>query len=354
MPSVSPTHRKWRMYLSGGLVLVVLGATVTLGLSLYGQHNANRVQEVARIVDELKGFAGGMAETADRSLSAIDMMMMEMNGALSILRDNGDQWERWPAERGYKFLHARITRTGMPQVRDFALFEQGGTQLFHSSLNPAPQITIKDRPYFKELLSGAREASWGPYKGRNTGTYTFAIAHRLDDRSGHFAGILFAAIEPDYFQGVCDQLRPDTAMSGLFVNRVGIIIAACNGAGQIDMPAEKVIGQGALDATKSLPTFDALASTRTIVFHRELRGHPGISVIGTANTSNFTAVRLTGFGCSSKLLIGKDFLAAVTCPRLEHWLAVRQVGAFCTPGGSDVCRQDAVLPSHGFPATESI
>lgn len=285
MPSVSATRRKWRLGLSGGLVLVVLGATATLGLSLLEQHKANRVQEVARIVEVLKGFTGGMAETADRSLSAIDMIMGEMKGALSILRDNGDHWQNWTADHGYEFLHARITRSGMPQVRDFALFDHTGKQLFHSSLKTAPSISIQDRPYFKEIIGGASDASWGPYKGRNTGNYTFAIAHRLEDSVKGFSGVLFAAVEPDYFQVVCNQLRPDAAMSGLFVNRDGIIIAACNGLDQIDMPAVKVIGQDTLDITGSNPSYDALASAKTIIFHRQLQGHPGISVIGTASTA---------------------------------------------------------------------
>ena len=284
MPSVNSTRRKWRLCISGGLVLVVLGATAILGLSLLAQHKENRIQEVARIVEVLKGFTGGMAETADRSLSAIDMIMVEMKGALSILRDNGDHWQNWPADHGYEFLHARITRSGMPQVRDFALFDHSGKQLFHSSINPAPSITIQDRPYFKEIKNGADEVSWGPYRGRNTGNYTFAIAHRLEDSTKSFSGVLFAAVEPDYFQVVCNQLRPDAAMSGMFVNREGIIIAACNGLGQIDMPAVKIIGQDALDTTQSNPDYDALASAQTIVFHRQLRSHPGISVIGTAST----------------------------------------------------------------------
>jgi len=121
-------------------VLVALAATATLGVILLAQHQASRTEEVVRIVAVLKGFASGMAETADRSLSAIDMALVEMKGALSILADSGDHWQDWPANRGHTFLHARKLRAGMPQVRDFALYDRDGWQLFHSSMTPAPHI----------------------------------------------------------------------------------------------------------------------------------------------------------------------------------------------------------------------
>jgi len=270
-------------------VLVALAATATLGVILLAQHQASRTEEVVRIVAVLKGFASGMAETADRSLSAIDMALVEMKGALSILADSGDHWQDWPANRGHTFLHARKLRAGMPQVRDFALYDRDGWQLFHSSMTPAPHISVADRPYFEELKNGSVSAVYGPYRGRNTITYTFAIAHRLEDRPDAFSGVLFAGIEPDYFRNVCEQLRPDPAMSGMFVNLKGIIVAACNGPGRVDTPVAAAIGDNPLDITFAMPSFESFRSARTIVFRHDLPAHPGVSVVVTANTKALLA-----------------------------------------------------------------
>ena len=64
----------------------------------------------------------------------------------------------------------------MPQLRDLILFDRVGQQHFISTYFPSPRINVRDRPYFVALEQGDRAATFGPYIGRNSGRYTYALA----------------------------------------------------------------------------------------------------------------------------------------------------------------------------------
>ncbi|NJD24384.1 MAG: sensor histidine kinase [Betaproteobacteria bacterium] len=164
-----------------------------------------------------------LAEHASRTFEAVDILLREVAGDLS--ERKGD-WETWTPPRGWEYISQRHSRT-LPQLRDLAVFDRQGEQRFISTYFPAPRINVRDRPYFATLEGGAATAVFGPYVGRNSGRYTYALARRITGARGEFAGVAFAAIEPGYFHDFCWSNRLADDFEAVLVNAGGLVVASC-------------------------------------------------------------------------------------------------------------------------------
>nr|MBL8409895.1 hypothetical protein [Dechloromonas sp.] len=171
----------------------------------------------------LQHFGIMMAEHTARSFEAIDVLLREMASDLS---HNRRDWEKWEAATGWEYVAQRHSRS-MPQLRDLIIFDRNGDQRFISTYFPPPHINVRDRPYFVALENGAEASSYGPYIGRNSARYTYAIARRIAGQDGHFAGAAFAAIEPAYLQDFCWSNRLSDDFEAVLINAKGQIIGSC-------------------------------------------------------------------------------------------------------------------------------
>jgi signal transduction histidine kinase len=171
----------------------------------------------------LQHFGIMMAEHTARTFEAIDVLLRETATDLS---GNHRDWESWESSKGWEYIAQRHSRT-MPQLRDLIIFDRHGNQRFISTQFPTPNINVKDRPYFITLEGGADGTTFGPYIGRNSGRYTYAIGRRLNGDNGVFSGIVFAAIEPGYLQDFCWSNRLADDFEAVLTNSRGEIIASC-------------------------------------------------------------------------------------------------------------------------------
>ncbi|MBK8320701.1 MAG: hypothetical protein IPL05_19910 [Betaproteobacteria bacterium] len=130
----------------------------------------------------LQHFSIMMAEHTARAFEGIDVLLRETALDLS---HNRAGWETWEASKGWEYIAQRHSRA-MPQMRDLIIFDRDGNQRFISTYFPAPQINIKDRPYFQAIENGTDAATWGPYIGRNSGRYSYALARRIIDAKQAF------------------------------------------------------------------------------------------------------------------------------------------------------------------------
>lgn len=184
----------------------------------------------------IQHFGIMMSEHTARSFEAVDVLLREMSTDLT---RNRNQWERWSSSQGWEYVAQRHSRA-MPQLRDLIIFDSVGNQRFISSYFPTPRINVHDRPYFRALSEGAESTTWGPYVGRNSGRYTYALARRINDEAGSLNGVVFAAIEPDYLQDFCWSNRLSDDFEAVLINAEGRIIASCRPA---DLSAQSpVIG----------------------------------------------------------------------------------------------------------------
>lgn len=183
---------------------------------------SSRQQELEAGLHNVNRFSYLVAENIGRSFDAVDLLTNELRGQFS----QSANWTQWDEAKGHQVLAERKTRA-LPQLRDFAVYDRDGVQHFHSTLMPAPRIKIDDRPYFKALKQGADRALYGPFKGRNSGKFTYTLSRRIHGPAGQFTGVMFAAIEPTHFQTLCHDSMPSEQFELYLTNREGQIISGC-------------------------------------------------------------------------------------------------------------------------------
>jgi len=183
----------------------------------------SRHRDITNGERRLQHFGIMMAEHTARSFEAVDVLLRETATDLS---RNRHGWEQWTPTKGWEYIAQRHSRA-MPQVRDLILFDRYGNQRFISTYFPAPHINVKDRPYFVALENGADASTYGPYIGRNSGRYTYAIARRIIGENGQFAGAAFGAMEPAYLQDFCWSNRLSDDFETVLLNGKGQIVASC-------------------------------------------------------------------------------------------------------------------------------
>jgi signal transduction histidine kinase len=204
-------------------IVVALLGTLAVAAAFLGDLLLSRESELAAGERRVQEFGVMLGEHTARSFEAVDILLREIAADLS---DKPHDWERWDQRRGYEYLAKRHSRS-LPQLRDLILFDRQGLQRFISTYFPTPRINVRDRPYFVALEQGQAATTFGPYIGRNSGRYTYALARRIVDARRNFAGIAFAAIEPAYFQHFCWANRLADDFESVIINAKGQVIASC-------------------------------------------------------------------------------------------------------------------------------
>lgn len=204
-------------------LIVALAGTLTILLVFLADLVLARHRDLEAGERRLQHFGIMMAEHTARTFEALDVLLRETSTDLSL---NQREWEKWDESRGWQYIAQRHSRA-MPQLRDLIIFDRLGNQRFISTYFPSPKINVRDRPYFQALEAGAEAATFGPYIGRNSGRYTYAIARRIAGNGSSFAGAVFAAIEPDYLQDFCWSNRLSDDFEAVLANAKGEIVASC-------------------------------------------------------------------------------------------------------------------------------
>lgn len=221
----------------------------------------------------LQHFGIMMAEHTARAFEAVDVLLREMSVDLSHNRRN---WEKWEASEGWEYVAQRHSRA-MPQLRDLIIFDREGNQRFISTYFPTPYINVKDRPYFETLENGAESTTYGPYIGRNSGRYSYAIGHRITAEDDSFVGVAFAAIEPGYLQDFCWSNRLSDDFEAVLINAKGQIVASCRPT----------------DLSRQSPVLGSLAAET--LFNGELRGLVPASGLANGNDLLLSVSPVPGF-----------------------------------------------------------
>ncbi len=205
------------------VLLILLIGTLTVVAAHVGDLIASRERELTIGELRVEHFGIMIGEHTARSFEAVDILLREI--AIDLSEDTHD-WTNWQPVQGWNYLAARHSHS-LPQLRDLIIFDRDGRQLFISTYFPTPHINVRDRPYFAALKAGQMRTTFGPYIGRNSGRYTYAVARRINDANKGFAGIAFAAIETGYFQDFCWSNRLADDFESVIINAGGQIVATC-------------------------------------------------------------------------------------------------------------------------------
>lgn len=204
-------------------LIVALASTLTVLFVVLADLTLSYQRDLESAEKRLQHFSIMMAEHTARSFEAVDLLINEIATDLS---GNRTDWHEWSDVRGWEYIAQRHSRA-MPQLRDLIIFDARGRQRFVSTYFPPPQINVSDRPYFITLEKGTQRTTFGPYIGRNSGNYSYAIARRLSSTDNRFTGVAFASIEPAYMQDFCWANRLSDDFDAVLTNSRGEIVASC-------------------------------------------------------------------------------------------------------------------------------
>lgn len=130
---------------------------------------ANQVEDSLEQADALLGSVGERYQSSQKGQEALDSLSEEVLQELP--------------------YYPLIVRVGIADTSGRVVFNTG----FQGEQRQA--IDISGRDYFKRARDGAKGLMYeGPLQSKLTGEWALALVRRLEDRSGHFLGVIFATL----------------------------------------------------------------------------------------------------------------------------------------------------------------
>ncbi len=157
------------------------------------------VEDTRRDTTNLTGSLIQHAELTFRTADAV------LTGAVERLEQEGD--DPRIDERLRAWLQRELSQNS--QFISFAIIDEQGKQLVNTITESAPPLSVRDRDYFIEHRDhdDNKLHIGSPIHGRTSGQWFIPVTRRYNKMDGSFGGVVLAAINPQYFQDLYDQLE---------------------------------------------------------------------------------------------------------------------------------------------------
>ncbi|SDA15452.1 diguanylate cyclase (GGDEF) domain-containing protein [Methylobacterium sp. UNC378MF] len=285
---------------------VVLTLVIALSATLFiGDMHRQAVQDVEH---NLVGLSTVLADQADRSLQAIEMVQEAVIQGMheANVVTTSDYAAAASRQELHVALKARIA--ALPQVNAITLIDHAGKLLNFSRYWPIPEVNIADRDYFKALAADPKlqRFTGQPVQNRGDGEWTIYVARKISAPDGTFLGLVLGAVELGYFERLYQKITPaDDAVVSVFRNdgmllvrhphREAVIgtvlpatgaalIAAKNPAGGVIRNVSPIDGHERIIATQALGRYPFILSISRTVEASLAPFHRQAVVVGTAAT----------------------------------------------------------------------
>lgn len=178
--------------------LIVLGSGVLLGINLYYERNL-AIQTGLRSTDSL---ALVMAEQTTRTIQTIDQRLQLAASSLSQLQSKRTLNE----DSARTVLRQHLQE--LPFVRTLWVVDAQGHVVYDTNLGSIGR-DLSDRAYFQIHKSQPKTGFLlgKPIRSRTAGTWFISASRPLVSDDGQFQGVIVAAIEPPYFDGLWRQVE---------------------------------------------------------------------------------------------------------------------------------------------------
>ncbi len=194
-PVPSSPDPSWRgLIIKISLVAAVVVSTVIaqVAYDLWRSHerqilDAERnAANLVRLLDE---------QTA-RTFQAVDLSLRAAADAIARLPQDLPERDRTIHDLLGSFMPQ------LPFVRSLFIVDRDGVMRHLSNQFPASPFDNTMRDYFQELRAAPRDSLYigKPVLSRISQQWFISAALRMDDEAGNFAGVILAAVEPEYFQ----------------------------------------------------------------------------------------------------------------------------------------------------------
>ena len=133
----------------------------------------------------------------------------------------------------YLLLKSRIV--GIPQIHDVSLIGPDGKLICTTKAYPAPESHLSGRDYFTVLRDVEISGSYLslPSYNEDTKNWSIYLARRVDDASGHFLGVVAAAIDLELFRAALQDIADRRLWRGQPVAQRWNLLARYPAAGRV-------------------------------------------------------------------------------------------------------------------------
>jgi diguanylate cyclase (GGDEF)-like protein/PAS domain S-box-containing protein len=179
------------------------GIVVLLLTSLGNEHQ--EAEKHARM--EVENISRLLEEHALADVQKFDLVLRDLHGHI---KSSDMRLARGVDSRRARELHVLLAShlETVPEVSVLHLTNAKGEHI-HSSLAPLPHIDISDRHYFLRIKNDPTDGLVisSPIISRTTGSWTLALARRLNFEDGSFAGVALAVLNMEHFQNLFRSLN---------------------------------------------------------------------------------------------------------------------------------------------------
>jgi diguanylate cyclase (GGDEF)-like protein len=202
------------------LILVLLATNAAVILHL-------RESELLYQEGQLKNLSLIMAEQADRSFQAVDLVISSVADGLAAegVTDGASFEQKTASYDFYVDLRERIS--GVPQLSAVTVISREGKVIKSSRSWFTPEIYVSDRDYFRVLKEDPSLKNYvsEPTQNRLTNAWTVFLVHRMSGANGEFLGLILGAIETRYFEDFYRAIAPREGSSVGIQRLDGVILA---------------------------------------------------------------------------------------------------------------------------------
>jgi PAS domain-containing protein len=211
---------QWLILCAAGLVIAIM-----LGTGYFALQFRERALEVAE--RELNNTALLLSRHFDQQLG--DLQHVHDN-VVSYVRADGvetsDEFEKKMSTlSAHEMLRTKLA--ALPHVGGLNLFNANGWLINSSEMWPVPDVSITDRRYFQEFMSGkpTPDVIVEPVVSRVTGIWTTVFARKVVGRNGEIIGFASRGVEPTHFEDFVASLSLNHGTAISMIHRDGTIIA---------------------------------------------------------------------------------------------------------------------------------
>jgi len=202
------------IFITAGLLILIVISGTSVALWLY------RAAALAGGEWHLKNIAVALARHAEQGFLTTDIA----------LRATADEYARQVAAGAFRedAFHLRIRQRAaeLPQINSLLIIKPDGRPAVHSKVFPAPSLDFSDRDYFSAL----RDARGGgpffgmPVKGRVIQEWTYPVSRRISGAQGEFLGVVSAAVDVPYFDGLYRSMELGPQGRVFLFRRDGVLL----------------------------------------------------------------------------------------------------------------------------------
>ena len=199
-------------------VLVAVVVLLLVGLDLWHTWAARSFSlNVARI--QAQNLADSLAQQVARSIDLIDVPLREIQDRVAT---DGLGPADAPDIQAALLRRARIT----PQARDLVVLDRNGEWLA-SSIQKPNGVGAGGRDFFLDHRDNPERGLMvsPPYMSRASHRLSIAVSRRLEDAQGHFAGVVLAAMDLSFFDGLYKSFSVGEQGAVVLFRADGIVLA---------------------------------------------------------------------------------------------------------------------------------